>query len=218
MEEVVVISVKHSPVRNYNMKIICIGRNYSEHAKELKNEIPDKPVVFLKPQTALLKDNKPFYYPEWTKDLHYETELVLKICKQGKYIDGKFARKYFDEVTVGIDFTARDLQSQQKSKGLPWEIAKAFDNSAVIGVFKKADVANDFNFSMNLNGAEVQKGNTNDMMFSFEKIIAYASQFFTLQTGDLIFTGTPAGVGPVKIGDRLEGFLETEKVFDFEVK
>lgn len=200
------------------MKIICVGRNYSEHAKELKNEIPDKPVIFLKPQTALLKDNKPFYYPEWTKDLHYETELVLKVCKQGKYIDEKFAGKYFDEVTVGIDFTARDLQSQQKAKGLPWEIAKAFDNSAVIGSFKKVSSENGINFSMNLNRTEVQKGNTNDMMFSFGKIIAYVSQFFTLQTGDLIFTGTPAGVGPVKIGDRLEGFLETEKVFDFEVK
>lgn len=200
------------------MKIICIGRNYSEHAKELKNEIPDKPVVFLKPHTALLKDNKPFYYPEWTKDLHYETELVLKVCKQGKYIDEKFARNYFDEVTVGIDFTARDLQSLQKAKGLPWEIAKAFDNSAVVGEFKKANDSKSFNFSMKLNGTEVQKGNTNDMMFSFEKIIAYASQFFTLQTGDLIFTGTPAGVGAVKIGDRLEGFLETEKIFDFEVK
>ena len=202
------------------MKIICIGRNYSEHAKELKNEIPDKPVVFLKPQTALLKDNKQFYYPEWTKDLHYETELVLKVCKQGKYIDEKFARKYFDEVTVGIDFTARDLQSQQKTKGLPWEIAKAFDNGAVIGEFRKATIDGDngINFSMNLNGIEVQKGNTNETLFSFEKIIAYASQFFTLQTGDLIFTGTPAGVGAVKIGDRLEGFLESEKVFDFEVK
>jgi acylpyruvate hydrolase len=205
------------------MKFICIGRNYSEHAKELKNEVPDKPVVFLKPATALLKDNKPFYYPEWSTDIHYETELVLKICKQGKYINEKFARKYFDGVTVGIDFTARDLQSQQKAKGLPWEIAKAFDNSAVIGnimplsSFGNWDTAG-INFSMKLNGAEVQKGNTNDMLFSFEKIIAYASQFFTLQTGDLIFTGTPAGVGAVKIGDRLEGFLQTEKVFDFEVK
>jgi 2-keto-4-pentenoate hydratase/2-oxohepta-3-ene-1,7-dioic acid hydratase in catechol pathway len=200
------------------MKIICVGRNYSEHAKELKNEIPDRPVIFLKPQTALLKDNKPFYYPEWTSDLHYETEVVLKVCKQGKYIDEKFARKYFEEVTIGIDFTARDLQSQQKAKGLPWEIAKAFDNSAVIGSFKKNNSENGISFSMNLNGAEVQKGNTDDMMFSIEKIIAYVSQFFTLQTGDLIFTGTPAGVGPVKIGDRLEGFLEGEKVFDFEVK
>jgi 2-keto-4-pentenoate hydratase/2-oxohepta-3-ene-1,7-dioic acid hydratase in catechol pathway len=203
------------------MKIICIGRNYSEHAKELKNEIPDKPVIFLKPQTALLKDNKPFYYPEWTEDLHYETELVLKICKQGKYIDEKFAQKYFDEVTVGIDFTARDLQSQQKAKGLPWEIAKAFDNSAVIGKLLPNPVTSKgegINFSLNLNSTQVQKGNTLDMLFSFEKIIAYASQFFTLQTGDLIFTGTPAGVGPVKVGDRLEGFLENEKVFGFEVK
>ena len=205
------------------MKIICIGRNYSEHAKELKNEIPEKPVVFLKPQTALLKDNKPFYYPEWTKDLHYETELVLKICKQGKYVEEKFAHKYFDAVTVGIDFTARDLQSQQKAKGLPWEIAKAFDNSAVIGAIKDIGAAGHWetagiNFSMKLNSIEVQVGNTNDMMFSFSKIIAYASQYFTLQTGDLIFTGTPAGVGPVKIGDKLEGFLEGDKVFDFEVK
>lgn len=201
------------------MKIICVGRNYSEHTKELKNEIPDKPVIFLKPQTALLKDNKPFYYPEWTKDLHYEAEVVLKICKQGKYIDERYANKYFDEVTVGIDFTARDLQSQQKAKGLPWEIAKAFDNSAVIGKFHKlSGTSSAVNFSLTLNGKEVQKGNTNDMMFSFEKIISYASQFFTLQTGDLIFTGTPAGVGPVNIGNRLQGFLDTELVFDFEVK
>ncbi|MBP6731724.1 MAG: fumarylacetoacetate hydrolase family protein [Chitinophagales bacterium] len=205
------------------MKIICIGRNYSEHAKELKNEVPDKPVVFLKPQTALLKDNKPFYYPEWTSDLHYETEVVLKVCKQGKYIDEKFAHKYFDEVSIGIDFTARDLQNQQKAKGLPWEIAKAFDNSAVLGSIKKLGELGNWetagiSFSMKLNGAEAQKGNTNDMLFPFSKIIAYASQFFTLQTGDLIYTGTPAGVGPVKIGDRLEGYLGEEKVFDFEVK
>ncbi len=201
------------------MKIICVGRNYSEHAKELKNEIPDKPVIFLKPQTALLKDNKPFYYPEWTTDLHYETELVLKVCKQGKYIDEKFAYKYFEEVTVGIDFTARDLQNQQKAKGLPWEIAKAFDNSAVVGSFSKlTDKAKGIRFSMKLNDSEVQKGNTDDMMFSFEKIIAYVSQFFTLQVGDLIYTGTPAGVGPVKVGDKLEGFLEGEQVFAFEVK
>ncbi len=204
------------------MKIICIGRNYSEHAKELKNEIPDKPVVFLKPQTALLKDNKPFYYPEWTSDLHYETEVVLKVCKQGKYVDEKFAHKYFEEITVGIDFTARDLQSQQKAKGLPWEIAKAFDNSAVVGSFvKRSDVElnnSGIEFAMQLNGKTVQQGNTADMMFSFEKIIAYASQFFTLQTGDLIFTGTPAGVGPVKIGDRLQGFIGSQPLFDFEVK
>ncbi len=202
------------------MKIICIGRNYSEHAKELKNEVPDKPVVFLKPQTAVLKDNKPFYHPEWSSDIHYETELVLQVSKEGKYIEEKFAHKYFSEVTVGIDFTARDLQSQQKAKGLPWEIAKAFDNSAVAGVFHPlpANAANGITFSMNLNGKEVQRGNTNDMLFPFAKIIAYASQFFTLQVGDLIYTGTPVGVGPVKPGDRLEGFLEGEKVFDFEIK
>ena len=199
------------------MKIICIGRNYSEHAKELKNELPDKPIVFIKPQTAILKDNKPFYLPPWSNDLHYETEIVLKISKQGKYVEEKFANKYYSEVTVGIDFTARDLQAQQKAKGLPWEIAKAFDHSAVLGEFRKPKFRN-INFSMNLNGVETQKGNTGDAIFSFEKIIAYASQFFTLQQGDLIFTGTPAGVGPVKIGDRLEGFLEDEKVFDFEVK
>lgn len=203
------------------MKIICIGRNYSEHAKELNNAIPEKPVVFIKPQTALLKDNKPFYFPEWTDDMHYETELVLKVCKQGKYVDEKFAHKYFDEVTVGIDFTARKLQSEQKAKGLPWEIAKAFDHSAAIGPFKKLTDLNktsSFNFSMNLNGTEVQKGNSDDMIFSLAHIISYASQFFTLQQGDLIFTGTPAGVGPVKIGDRLEGFLEGDSMFDFEIK
>ena len=203
------------------MKIICIGRNYGEHAKELGNALPEKPIIFLKPQTALLKDNKPFYIPEWSSDLHYETELVLKVCKQGKYIDEKFAHKYFDEVSVGIDFTARDLQAQQKAKGLPWEIAKAFDNSAVAGEMKKvseSDKAEGFQFHLLLNGTKVQDGNTEDMIFSFGKIIAYASQFFTLQVGDLIYTGTPAGVGAVKIGDRLEGFLASEKVFDFEIK
>ncbi len=201
------------------MKIICIGRNYAEHAKELKNEVPDKPVLFLKPQTALLKDNKPFYHPEWSSDIHYEAELVLKISKQGKYIEEKFAHKYYNEISVGIDFTARDLQSHQKAKGLPWEIAKAFDNSAAIGTFTPlADVKQPVLFSLQLNGNIVQQGTTDDMLFSFDKIIAYASQFFTLQLGDLIFTGTPAGVGPVKIGDRLEGFLESSKVFDFEIK
>jgi len=203
------------------MKIICVGRNYSEHAKELKNEIPDKPVVFLKPNTALLKDNKPFYYPEWSNDIHYETELVLKVSKQGKYIDEKFAARYFEEVSVGIDFTARDLQSQQKAKGLPWEIAKAFDNSAVVGTFHQLtslQKAENINFSLLQNGEKVQEGFHQDMMFSFEKVIAYVSQFFTLQVGDLIYTGTPAGVGPVKIGDKLEGFLEQQSVFSCEVK
>jgi acylpyruvate hydrolase len=200
------------------MKIICIGRNYSEHAKELKNEIPDKPVVFLKPNTALLKDNRPFYHPEWSNDIHYECELVLKVSKQGKYIEEKFAHKYYEEITVGIDFTARDIQAQQKAKGLPWEIAKAFDNSAVIGTFEPANKAEGINFSLNKNGEQVQAGNSGDMMFSFEKIIAYVSQYFTLQVGDLIYTGTPAGVGPVKPGDKLEGFLEGQKLFECEIK
>lgn len=205
------------------MKIICIGRNYSEHAKELNNAIPEEPVVFLKPATALLKDNKPFYYPEWTNELHYETEVVLRMCKQGKYIDEKFAHKYFDAVSVGIDFTARDLQAKQKAKGLPWEIAKAFDHSAVVGNIKPLSELPDWDekgvsFSLLLNGQQVQTGNTNNMMFSFAKIIAYCSQFFTLQVGDLIYTGTPAGVGLVQREDRLEGFLENEKMFDFQVK
>jgi acylpyruvate hydrolase len=203
------------------MKIICIGRNYGEHAKELGNALPEKPIIFLKPQTALLRDNKPFYIPEWSSDLHYETELVLKVCKQGKYIEEKYAHKYFDEATVGVDFTARDLQAQQKANGLPWEIAKAFDNSAVVGEMKKiseSDKAKGFHFHLLLNGTKVQDGNTDDMIFSFGKIISYASQFFTLQVGDLIYTGTPAGVGPIKMGDRLEGFLEGGKVFDFEIK
>lgn len=203
------------------MKIICIGRNYLEHAKELKNEVPDKPVLFLKPQTALLKDNKPFYHPEWSNDIHYEAELVLKVSKQGKYIDAKFAHKYYNEITVGIDFTARDLQSQQKAKGLPWEIAKAFDNSAAVGTFyplSENSSVNPILFSLKKNGEIVQTGTSADMMFNFDAIVAYASQFFTLQLGDLIYTGTPAGVGPVKIGDRLEGYLRDEKVFDFEVK
>ncbi|MBS1596341.1 MAG: fumarylacetoacetate hydrolase family protein [Bacteroidetes bacterium] len=203
------------------MKCICVGRNYGAHAKELNNAIPEEPMLFLKPQTALLKDNKPFYMPEWTHDLHYELEVVLKVCKQGKYIDEKFAHKYYDEVTVGIDFTARDLQAQQKAKGMPWEIAKAFDNSAVVGTMRQISrlgKAGSFDFHMLLNGKEVQHGNTDDMIFSIPKVISYASQFFTLQVGDLIYTGTPAGVGAVKIGDRLEGFLEGEKLFDCEIK
>ena len=203
------------------MKIICIGRNYSEHAKELNNEIPDKPVLFMKPQTALLRDNKPFYHPEWSQDIHYEAELVLRVCKQGKYIEEQFAHKYYDQIGVGIDFTARDLQNEQKKKGLPWEIAKAFDGSAVVNLltpnlFPKERGA--ISFSLNLNGKEVQRGNSRDMLFSFEQIIAYASQFFTLQVGDLIFTGTPAGVGAVKVGDVLEGFLGTKSMFKINVK
>lgn len=203
------------------MKIFCIGRNYSEHTKELNNETPESPVVFMKPATALLKNNQPFFYPEWTKDLHYETELVLRVCKQGKYIKEKFASTYYDQIGLGIDFTARDLQSYQKSKGLPWEIAKAFDNSAVISPLKSIEAFNKENgitFSMKKNGTEVQRGNSTQMLYSFDTIIVYISQFFTLQQGDLIYTGTPAGVGAVQIGDKLEGFLEEEKVFECEIK
>jgi len=203
------------------MKIFCIGRNYSEHTKELNNETPESPVVFMKPATALLKDNQPFFYPEWTKDLHYETELVLRVCKQGKYIKEKFASTYYDQIGLGIDFTARDLQAYQKSKGLPWEIAKAFDNSAVISPLKNIEAFNKENgvtFSMKKNGKEVQRGNSTQMLYSFDTIIVYISQFFTLQQGDLIYTGTPAGVGAVQIGDKLEGFLEEEKVFECEIK
>ena len=206
------------------MKIICIGRNYSEHAKEMKSEVPTQPIIFLKPATALLKDNKPFYYPEWSKDIHYETELVLKVCKQGKYIEEKFAHKYVDEINLGIDFTARDIQATQKAKGLPWEISKAFDGSAVIGSATKKDanaierLKQGVQFHLLLNGKEVQRGNSADMVFSVDKIIAYVSQFFTLQVGDLLYTGTPVGVGAVQIGDRLEGYLGDEKTFDFEVK
>jgi acylpyruvate hydrolase len=203
------------------MKIFCIGRNYSEHTKELNNETPESPVVFMKPATALLKDNQPFFYPEWTKDLHYETELVLRVCKQGKYIKEKFASTYYDQIGLGIDFTARDLQAYQKSKGLPWEIAKAFDNSAVISPLKSIEAFNKENgiaFSMKKNGTEVQRGNSTQMLYSFDTIIVYISQFFTLQQGDLIYTGTPVGVGAVQIGDKLEGFLEEEKVFECEIK
>jgi 2-keto-4-pentenoate hydratase/2-oxohepta-3-ene-1,7-dioic acid hydratase in catechol pathway len=200
------------------MKIFCIGRNYSEHAKELNNEVPENPVVFMKPATALLKDNQPFFHPEWTKDLHFETELVFRISKQGKYIKEKFAHKYYDKISVGIDFTARDLQAYQKAKGLPWEIAKAFDNSAVIGSFSDYEhKADGINFSMKKNGEQVQIGNTNQMLFSIDKLIEYISQFFTLQIGDLVYTGTPAGVGAIKIGDKLEGFLEGEKVFECQI-
>ncbi len=203
------------------MKIFCIGRNYSEHAKELKNDIPESPVVFMKPQTSLLKDNKPFYLPEFSKDMHYETELVFRVCKNGKSISEKFALSYVDAVTVGIDFTARDLQSHCKQKGLPWEIAKAFDNSAVLGTWNPLSVYSDvhhINFSMKLNGNTAQVGNSKDMLFSIEKIISYISIFFTLQQGDLIYTGTPVGVAAVQIGDVLEAFLEEESLLKFEIK
>jgi acylpyruvate hydrolase len=203
------------------MKIICIGRNYAAHIEELKNEMPGNPVVFLKPDTALLKNGNPFYYPDFSKNIHYEAELVLKICKEGKYIQKQFASRYFEEIGLGIDFTARDLQDQCKAKGLPWEIAKAFNSSAPIGDFvpvaEFADLKN-IDFHLTINGVEKQKGNNSLMLFDFETIIEYVSQFFTLKKGDLIYTGTPAGVGPVAVGDRLEGFIGTQKMLDFEVK
>ena len=203
------------------MKIICIGRNYTEHAKELNNEIPAEPVFFLKPDTALLKDNEAFYYPEFTNDLHHEVELVLKINKVGKHIEERFASKYFDEIGIGIDFTARDVQTKCKEKGLPWEKAKAFDGSAPLGKFipfKHLNNLNNINFHLEVNGEIKQKGSTADLLFSFEKIISFVSHFITLKTGDLIFTGTPAGVGPVKRGDRLTAFIENEELLNFEIK
>ncbi|WP_162415635.1 fumarylacetoacetate hydrolase family protein [Cyclobacterium roseum] len=203
------------------MKIIAIGRNYAAHIEELQNEKPTEPVVFLKPDTALLKNNAPFYHPEFSEDIHHEVELVLKIKKEGKYIDQQFAHTYYDEIGIGIDFTARDLQRKCKEKGLPWEIAKAFNGSAPIGDFRP--VANfpnvaDINFHLDVNGERRQTGNTSLLIFPFDVILAYVSQFFTLKTGDLIFTGTPAGVGKVAIGDRLEAYVEQEKLLDFEVK
>ncbi len=203
------------------MKIIAIGRNYAEHAKELNNPVPSVPVIFMKPDTALLKDNKPFYHPEFSQDVHHEIEIVLKVCKEGKHIAEKFAANYYDEIALGVDFTARDIQSKHKEKGLPWELAKAFDNSAPVSSFlPKAQFANlyELNFKLDVNGETRQQGNTKDLLFSFERIIAFVSQDITLKKGDLIFTGTPQGVGKVNIGDKLQGYLEDEKMFDFEVK
>lgn len=203
------------------MKIICIGRNYVDHIKELNNTIPDEPVLFLKPDTALLNSKLPFFIPEWSSDIHYEAELVLRICKPGKNIEAKFAHRYFDQITVGIDFTARDLQSKLKEKGLPWEKAKAFDNAAAIGDFKPFSNYQDKKsilFHLNINGNTVQQGDSSCMINDFSKIIEEASKYFTLKKGDLIFTGTPAGVGPVKANDRLEAFLENESVLSFNIK
>ncbi len=203
------------------MKIICVGRNYADHAKELKNDLPTTPVIFMKPKGALLLPGKQLYYPDFTQDLHYECELVLKICKNGKHIQEKFARKYYDQVTLGIDFTARDLQRAQQQKGLPWEIAKAFDGSAVAGTFAPIPEGmdlHDLHFQLLQNGNTVQDGHTRDMIFSIDHIIAYVSRFFTLNIGDMIFTGTPAGVGPVQRNDKLEGILEGKKVMEVEVR
>jgi 2-keto-4-pentenoate hydratase/2-oxohepta-3-ene-1,7-dioic acid hydratase in catechol pathway len=203
------------------MKIFCIGRNYGLHAKELGNAIPDNPVVFAKPDTALLKNGEPFYLPDFSYDVHHEVELVIKISKVGKNIQEKFARNYFNEIGLGVDFTARDLQTSLKEKGLPWELAKGFDGSAPIGNFiSVADRSSltDIQFGLQINGEWVQQGISGDMIFSMEKIVAFISTYFTLKVGDLIYTGTPAGVGPVKVGDVLEGFLEGSSAIKFEVK
>lgn len=203
------------------MKILCIGRNYAEHIAELNNERPSEPVVFMKPDTAILKDNEAFYHPDFSNDIHHEVEIVLKINKMGKNIESKFAHKYYDEIGIGIDFTARDVQSKLKEKGLPWEKAKAFNGSAPISSFVSkahfSDLKN-LNFHLEINGESRQVGNTSMMLWNFDEIIAEISKYFTLKTGDLIFTGTPAGVGKVKIGDKLTAFIEGKEMLTFEIK
>ena len=204
------------------MRIFAVGRNYAEHIKELNNEKPDEPVIFTKPDTALLRNQTPFYYPDFSNDIHFEVELVLRICKEGKNIQEKFAGKYFDAMGIGIDFTARDLQQKAKEKGLPWDIAKGFNGSAPVSdkFIPVAEFQNlkEINFSLAINGGIRQQGNTSLMIFSFDYIISYLSRFFTLRTGDLIFTGTPKGVGPVQVGDTLSAFIENEKLLEFDVK
>ena len=205
------------------MKILAVGMNYAEHNKELDGTLykPEEPVIFIKPDSALLKDSKPFFIPDFTQRCEYETELVVRICRLGKNIAERFAHRYYSEVTVGIDFTARDLQRRLREQGLPWEISKAFDNSAVIGTFiplEEAGNVNQLSFHLDMNGKTVQQGNTADMLFSVDQIIAYVSRFFTLKIGDLIYTGTPVGVGPVSIGDHLEGYLGERKLLDFHVR
>ncbi|WP_348800369.1 fumarylacetoacetate hydrolase family protein [Flavobacterium adhaerens] len=203
------------------MKIICVGRNYASHIEELKNERPSEPVVFMKPDSAVLLKQHPFVIPEFSEDIHHEIELIVKINKVGKYIEPKFAHKYYDEISVGIDFTARDLQTKLKEKGLPWEKAKAFDGSAVIGDFlpKTQFVSlESITFELKNNNVTVQEGNSNRMLWSIDELISYVSQFFTLKIGDIIFTGTPAGVAAVKPNDVLEGFLEGQKLFRIQVK
>jgi len=204
------------------MRIFAIGRNYAEHIKELNNERPEEPVIFTKPDTAILRNNAPFYYPGFSKDIHYEVELVLRISKDGKNIEEKFASNYVDAIGVGIDFTARDLQQKAKEKGLPWDIAKGFNGSAPIGekfipvgTFKNLK---DINFKLEVDGLLRQQGNTGLMLFGFDFMIAYLSKFFTLKVGDLLFTGTPKGVGPVVIGNKLSAYIENEKLLEFEVK
>jgi len=203
------------------MKIICIGLNYMDHIREMNNPIPEVPVFFLKPDTSLIRNNNPFFYPEFTNDLQYELEVVLKVNRLGRNISEKFAHRYFNEIGLGIDFTARDLQRICKDKGMPWEMAKAFDGSAPISDFITKDQFEDLNsiqFKLEKNDLVVQNGNTKEMVFNFDKIISYVSKFITLRTGDLIFTGTPVGVGPIKIGDRLKAYLEDKLMLDFFIK
>jgi 2-keto-4-pentenoate hydratase/2-oxohepta-3-ene-1,7-dioic acid hydratase in catechol pathway len=201
------------------MKIICIGRNYTEHIQELKNEIPEEPVMFIKPDSASLRNNSPFYIPDFSNDVHYEVELFVKISKLGKSIPVEFAKNYYDNIGLGIDFTARDLQTKLKNKGLPWEKAKGFDYSAVIGkTFPKDSLPNKgIHFELHKNGEIVQSGNSENMIYNIDEIISHASHYFTLKIGDLIFTGTPKGVGPVNKGDVLEGILEQKTAFNFQV-
>jgi acylpyruvate hydrolase len=202
------------------MKIFCVGRNYADHAKELNNDIPTEPLIFMKPATALLLDDKPFYHPDFSQNIHYELELVVKIKKNGRSIEPAFASTYYDELGLGIDFTARDLQDSLKSKGHPWELAKAFDHSAVLGGFISKDNLDmaDIRFELHKNGNVVQQGHTANLIFSVDHLICYISRYFTLQQGDLIFTGTPAGVGKVSIGDKLLGILEGQQLIHCEVK
>ncbi|WP_132055864.1 fumarylacetoacetate hydrolase family protein [Pseudocnuella soli] len=203
------------------MKIFCVGRNYTEHAQELGNTVPDEPVIFMKPKSALLQPHTPFYYPEFTNELHYECELVLRVCKNGKYIQEKFAHKYYDAITVGIDFTARDIQAELKKKGLPWEKAKAWDNSAAIGKWvpvQELKNRKDIQFGLNKNGEQVQKGASSEMIFGFDFLVSYISNFFSINIGDLIYTGTPAGVGELVVGDEIEAFLEGSSLLALEVK
>jgi len=203
------------------MKIICIGRNYAKHIEELQNEKPENPVIFLKPDSAILPKNQPFFIPPFSNDIHYEVEILVKINKVGKYIDEKFAHKYYDEIGLGIDFTARDIQDQCKEKGLPWEKAKAFDGSAVISEFSPKESLGDLSnltFTLHKNNELVQDGNTNAMLWKIDELISYVSQFFTLKKGDVIFTGTPAGVGKVKENDVLSGAIQQKEMFSIKIK
>lgn len=203
------------------MKIFCIGRNYSEHAKEMKSDVPNEPVIFMKPPTALLRNGNPFYLPDFSDEVHHEVEIIVKISKNGKHIDPKSAREYYDEISVGIDFTARDLQAKLKQKGLPWELSKGFDFSAGIGnwiEFTDEMKSKNLSFHLDINDKTVQKGSTSDMIFSIDNLIAYISKYFKIQVGDIIFTGTPVGVSKINSGDVLEAYLEDEKLFYCEVR